>query len=389
MTDLKQLNDEQKANLNKFRDIVKDFKLKDSSDDYLLKWLIVQDFNVARAENMLKQSLEWRRINGADDILDTYTPIEVLRNYFSMGQVGIDKFGCPVFACAFGRIDIKGLRLCLTNKEYNNFVTWLFETIALSVKKENERTGKRITQIVFLLDFEHFSMKQLASKLAVETILDMVKRFLAHYPDLFRRAFVINAPRIFPMLFAMVKPLLPATDFPKIKIFAADKNEWLPAILEEIDADQLPSFYGGTLTDPDGNPKCPSKFNMGGEVPYTYYLSNNGPVAKDYMETMSVMAGLSGKKKLKFNVDVPESIVRWEFMTEGGDISFRIYGKDAKSNEDLVPLVRVDSHLAMEEGQVTCDQPGKYVLEFDNSFSYLRSKKVRYHITVHPPSEKV
>lgn len=44
-------------------------------------------------------------------------------------------------------------------------------------------------------------------------------------------------------------------------------------------------------------------------------------------------------------------------MTEGGDISFRIYSKDSK--EDLVPLVRVDSHLAMEEGQVTCDQPGK------------------------------
>ncbi|KAK4004692.1 SEC14-like protein 2 isoform X1 [Daphnia magna] len=387
MADLKLLNDEQKANLNKFRNIVKDFKLKDSSDEYLLKWLIVQDFNVTRAENMLRQSLEWRRVREADDILDTYTPIEVMRKYFSIGQVGIDKFGCPVFACSFGRIDIKGIRLCLTNKEYNNFVTWLLETFVLSVQKEIERTGKLTLQMVFILDFEHFSMKQLASKLAVETILDIVKHFLANYPDLFRRAFVINAPRIFSVLFAMIKPLIPATDFPKIKIFAANKSEWLPALLEEIDADQLPSFYGGTLTDPDGNPKCPSKFNMGGEVPHTYYLSNNGPIAKNYMETVNIMAGVSGKKKFKFKVDVPESVMRWEFMTEGGDISFRIYSKDSK--EDLVPLVRVDSHLAMEEGQVTCDQLGKYVFEFDNSFSYLRTKKVRYHITVHPPSEKV
>lgn len=69
----------------------------------------------------------------------------------------------------------------------------------------------------------------------------------------------LTAPRIFSVLFAMIKPLIPATDFPKIKIFAANKSEWLPALLEEIDADQLPSFYGGTLTDPDGNPKCPSK----------------------------------------------------------------------------------------------------------------------------------
>lgn len=57
----------------------------------------------------------------------------------------------------------------------------------------------------------------------------------------------------------MVKPLLPATDILKMKIFTADRNEWLPALLEEIEANQLPSFYGGTLTDPDGNPKCPSK----------------------------------------------------------------------------------------------------------------------------------
>ncbi|XP_032781623.2 SEC14-like protein 2 isoform X2 [Daphnia magna] len=310
MADLKLLNDEQKANLNKFRNIVKDFKLKDSSDEYLLKWLIVQDFNVTRAENMLRQSLEWRRVREADDILDTYTPIEVMRKYFSIGQVGIDKFGCPVFACSFGRIDIKGIRLCLTNKEYNNFVTWLLETFVLSVQKEIERTGKLTLQMVFILDFEHFSMKQLASKLAVETILDIVKHFLANYPDLFRRAFVINAPRIFSVLFAMIKPLIPATDFPKIKIFAANKSEWLPALLEEIDADQLPSFYGGTLTDPDGNPKCPSKFNMGGEVPHTYYLSNNGPIAKNYMETVNIMAGVSGKKKFKFKVDVPESVMR-------------------------------------------------------------------------------
>jgi hypothetical protein len=45
----------------------------------------------------------------------------------------------------------------------------------------------------------------------------------------------------------------------KIRIFGHDKEEWTKALLEEIDADQLPAYYGGTLTDPDGDPKCPSK----------------------------------------------------------------------------------------------------------------------------------
>lgn len=97
-------------------------------------------------------------------------------------------------------------------------------------------------------------------------------------------------------------------------------------------------------------------------------------------------------------------------MTEGGDIKFRVYIKKSEGNVvDLVPLNQVDSHLAMEEGQFTCEEPGKCklhccsgfrmydghvfnywnlridVVEFDNTFSYLRSKKLRYHIIVDPP----
>jgi hypothetical protein len=47
-------------------------------------------------------------------------------------------------------------------------------------------------------------------------------------------------------------------------------------------------------------------------------------------------------------------------MTEGGDIQFRVYTNNSEGGTfDLVPLCRVDSHLAMEEGQITCGEPGK------------------------------
>ena len=45
----------------------------------------------------------------------------------------------------------------------------------------------------------------------------------------------------------------------KIKVFGSDKKQWTAALLEEIEADQLPAYFGGTMVDPDGNPKCPSK----------------------------------------------------------------------------------------------------------------------------------
>ena len=50
---------------------------------------------------------------------------------------------------------------------------------------------------------------------------------------------------------------------------------------------------------------------MGGLVNSSYYiLSNNAPVAKDYMESMSVIAGVSGRKKLKFKIDIENSVLR-------------------------------------------------------------------------------
>ena len=122
---------------------------------------------------------------------------------------------------------------------------------------------------------------------------------------------------------------------------------------------------------------------MGGEVPYSYYLSNSTPVAKDYMETMNLIAGASGFKKLKYKVDVTNSILRsvqhlflsdatlrditthlpsfrWEFLTEGGDIGFRVYYKSAEEGTvDLVPLSRIESHLVTEEGEFICANPGK------------------------------
>ena len=48
-------------------------------------------------------------------------------------------------------------------------------------------------------------------------------------------------------------------------------------------------------------------------------------------------------------------------MTEGGDISYRIYRKcDAESDADeLVPLHRVASNFHIESGEILCDKIGQ------------------------------
>lgn len=76
-------------------------------------------------------------------------------------------------------------------------------------------------------------------------------------------------------------------------------GNWKQELLKFVSPDQLPVEFGGTMTDPDGNPKCltkvqdaqrtggrrppcpavslptsDSQINYGGDVPKRYYLSN-------------------------------------------------------------------------------------------------------------------
>ena len=96
-------------------------------------------------------------------------------------------------------------------------------------------------------------------------------------------------------------------------------------------------------------------------------------------------------------------------MTEGGDIGFRVYYKDSEGViDDLVPLSRIESHLVTEEGELICARTGKCnyskmnsnfifstdfnrfsvsdVVTFDNTYSIVRPKKIRYSIVVDPPA---
>ncbi|EFX85360.1 hypothetical protein DAPPUDRAFT_300433 [Daphnia pulex] len=140
-----------------------------------------------------------------------------------------------------------------------------------------------------------------------------------------------------------------------------------------------PVCYGGTFTDPDGNPNCITKVNMGGLVPKSYYFSCNKPEIGN-KKSLSIPRG--SKEQLEFQVKEASTVFKWDFHSEGSDIGFAVYRKEGSELIPVVPHDRVDCHLSAEEGEIPCDSTGVYVVEFDNSFSYLCSKKIWYSISI-------
>ena len=44
--------------------------------------------------------------------------------------------------------------------------------------------------------------------------------------------------------------------------FVFSLGDWKSELLEYIDEDNLPEYYGGKCRDPDGNPKCQTKVDI-------------------------------------------------------------------------------------------------------------------------------
>lgn len=99
-------------------------------------------------------------------------------------------------------------------------------------------------------------------------------------------------------------------------------------------------------------------------------------------ESITIVAGSS--LKLLAIVDKKQSVITWEFNTMGYDISFGIAKNEdpPKSRlEYLSPLLSY-SPDKVHSGSLTINEPGAYLLVWDNSHSWLREKIISYKVTV-------
>jgi len=240
------------------------------------------------------------------------------------------------------------------------------------------------TEATCIFDLEDLNIRQYAWRPAFELVITLLQMYEANYPEILRVAYIINAPRLFAIAFNIIKKFLAEYTISKIKIFKSDPTKWKKAILSQVPPDQLPAHYGGTMTDPDGDPKCPSKIKPGGQVPKSFYSQ------KEIDDTDTKFLSTTVKKGTKFTLDfmVTEEncMLRWDFNTETHDIRFGVFCKDEEGNtHNPIPVSRVNSNELDIVGVLQCQAPATYTVVFDNSHSKFKNKKLKYNIRVTDP----
>nr|CAD7429769.1 unnamed protein product [Timema monikensis] len=307
-----------------------------------------------------RKSMKWRE-KWEVETLNTWEPPEVIKKYYPSGLAGFDKEGAPVVVIPFAGLDMWGMLHSLNKTDFIRMTIKMIETYQGIAWEQSKTCGQAAGTVSAIIDMENFNLRQYAWR---------------------------PAPKIFAIAFSVVKNFLNEYTLSKIKIFKNDPRKYQPLLLQIIDDNQLPKHYGGTMTDPDGDPTCPSKIHPGGKVPKSFYLKNaddkGSSLTTDNLCTIVVKKG--EKLKLPYIVAQEGSFLKWEFKTEGHDIKFGVLCKNADEKDTVViPIHRVTSHTVDEVGVITCPEPATYMVVFDNSYSYLRNKKLHYSIQVTPP----
>ncbi|XP_062446015.1 SEC14-like protein 2 isoform X2 [Rhea pennata] len=349
------LSPRQAEALAQFRENLKDVlpSLPSQDDYFLLKWLRARCFDLPKSEAMLRKHVEVRKYMNADNILD-WEPPEVIRKYMSGGMCGYDREGCPIWYDIIGPLDAKGL---------------LFSASKQDLLKNKFRDCE-----VLRHECEKQSQK-------------LLSMFEENYPESLKRLFIVKAPKIFPVAYNLIKHFLSEDTRKKVVVLGSN---WKEVLQKYIDPEQIPVEYGGTLTDLDGNPKCPSKINYGGDVPQKYYVRDQ--LTQQYEHTVVVNRGSS--HQVEYEILFPGCVLRWQFRSEGADVGFGVYLKTrigerqrAGDMTEVYPNQRYNSHMVPEDGSLTCSAPGIYVLRFDNTYSYIHAKKVSYTVEVLLPDK--
>ncbi|KAF7238444.1 SEC14-like protein 2 [Varanus komodoensis] len=425
------LSAKQAEALAKFRENIQDILpgLPDQDDYFLLKWLRARCFDLQKSEAMIRKHVQFRKLMDAEHVQEWQAP-EVIQKYMAGGTCGFDLDGSPIWYEMIGHLDAKGLLFSATKQDFIKRKFQDCERTRGTCSEQTQKLGRKIETVTIICDAEGLGLKHLW-KPGIDMYGELISLLEDNYPESLKRIFIIKAPRLFPVAFNLVKHLLSEDTRKKMVVLGAN---WKEILHNHIDPSEIPVHYGGTRTDPDGDPKCQSMLCYGGDVPRKYFVCDQ--VKQQYEHSVAVNRGSSQQleyeilspgcvlrsrfrgQHLRPQIRGPRQLVhadiaglagqglpfplflrfpsrRWQFVSEGADIGFGIYLKTkaglrqhAGEMTEVCPTRRCNAHLVPEDGSLTCTDAGTYVLRFDNTYSYIHSKKVNYTVEILLPDKK-
>ncbi|KAJ7081354.1 CRAL/TRIO domain-containing protein [Mycena belliarum] len=285
------LSPQQESALVDFKRLLTEQKLYDPAepstpdDPTLLRFLRARSFDPPAALKQFTDCAAWRQTHDVDNLYATFdsAELETSRRYYPRWTGRRDKNGMPVYVYHLASLDSavqKELNAVPAERRYQRIIAlyeWMTHFIFPVCTAAPHPTQTPITCVVTIIDLEGISiggMWTLRSHLA-----ESARLATANYPETLSTIAIVNAPSFFPTIWGWIKGWFDPGTRNKIHILGRNPSETLLTI---IDAENLPSQYGGTLVweyASEPNLDAPTK-ELIGKMPKGPVLFADGKVSE-------------------------------------------------------------------------------------------------------------
>lgn len=295
-------------------------KGKIPKDQHVLRFLRARDFSLDKAREFLCQSLTWRKQHQVDFLLDTWERPQLLHDFYTGGWHHHDKDGRPLYVLRLGQMDTKGLVRALGEEVLLKQILSLNEE-GLRRCEENTRVfGRPVSCWTCLVDLEGLNMRHLWRP-GVKALLRIIEVVEANYPETLGRLLIVRAPRVFPVLWTLVSPLIDDNTRRKFLVYAGNDYQGTGGLVDYISREFIPDFLGGD---------CMCDIPEGGTVPKSLYRTAEELESEEYrLLTDSIYKSASIFKgapyEMLIEISEASSVITWDFDVSKGDVIFNIY----------------------------------------------------------------
>lgn len=330
------------------------------TDQLVLRFLRARGFDVPKAVEMLQNDVKWRAEWGVDEILETFKSnkyFKALTDYWPGGVYGFDKQNMPVYVERIGAVDPKSLLKQVPEDDLTKFHIYMMELTEHKMREAGKNLDLAVVDqgILYVQDLGQVSMKHMFPG-GLSVVKNLTQLDQDHYPELLRRSILIHSPSIFGVLWKVISPWIDPRTVAKIEVLGSD-------YVAEFEKEGL---------------------NKNSMAPVATKGGMFGDVSED--ATQVVVAAMD-KFEHPVVIEKEESIIAWHFRTEDYNIGFSVFYENEKGQrKEMVTYTKYECHAEPVQNHFVAVLKGKYVLHWDNSFSFMRKKVLKYEVVVREPN---
>ncbi|PPQ69102.1 hypothetical protein CVT25_004599 [Psilocybe cyanescens] len=221
-----------------------------TDDETLLRFLRARKFDLPHAKKMFKECQNWRKTAGGvgvDELYKRTDPFdyperEAVFDCWPLWFHKTDKQGRPLNVHVFGGMDLTKLyKVCTPERHWETMIVNAECLTREILPASSQAAGRPIGTTFVIVDLKGFGLGAFwQMKSLVRSSFQMSQDY---YPETMGQLAIINAPSSFTIIWNAIRPWVSKETAQKVDVLGSDYKDVLLAL---IDAENLPSFLGGT-----------------------------------------------------------------------------------------------------------------------------------------------